>query len=366
WRQLNADATQSNYNATEKTLSTHTFLHLRVKWSVTTAPLSLSYPIVAGGRVYIPVLSGNHVYARALDVATGKPLKMYSRDTIGGMVYAGSALYLAGSSIQAIDPTTGQQLGQIVANPKVPGGVFIKPVTDGKTLVVGYAGTKQGSINKIYAIDATSNEVRWQAASLNAETAIASSRVLTQVPTGSTFYDEASGKVVARENNMYSDWFAGPLLNYTVATVKTGPATLYAVDGSGKRIWSRVVGPRYITAGWPHAIAPAGIIMQTLQPRVGVEELDPESGNVIWFRPLPNIAHIAVANGVVYVLTYGLGQPIRLYGFGAGKGKPLGVHILSQGFYGFASDNALMVANGMVFVRAVDSRGNSYLVALGT
>jgi hypothetical protein len=38
--------------------------------------------------------------------------------------------------------------------------------------------------------------------------------------------------------------------------------------------------------------------------------------------------------------------------------------VLSPGFYAFSAPNGLMVANGMVFIRAVGSAGSQFLLAL--
>ena len=54
WPSLDMDAAHSNYNTAETTLTARNVLKLKVKW---TAPeTNLSYPIVAGGSVYVPVL----------------------------------------------------------------------------------------------------------------------------------------------------------------------------------------------------------------------------------------------------------------------------------------------------------------------
>ena len=105
--------------------------------------------------------------------------------------------------------------------------------------------------------------------------------------------------------------------------------------------------------------------VETLRPQVGVEALDPFLGTVLWARSLPDVQHIVLANGVLYVLTYGLGQQVRVVALHADTGIPIGAIVLSSGFFAFPASNGLMVANGMVFLRAATTSGSQVLVALG-
>src|SRR5579859_3668481 len=84
WASLDADAVHSNNNSTETTLTARNVLKLKVKW---TAPeTNLSYPIVADGSVYIPVLEGRKTHVRVVSPATGKPLGTFTKDALGGML----------------------------------------------------------------------------------------------------------------------------------------------------------------------------------------------------------------------------------------------------------------------------------------
>jgi outer membrane protein assembly factor BamB len=107
------------------------------------------------------------------------------------------------------------------------------------------------------------------------------------------------------------------------------------------------------------------VYVQVLRPQVGVQALDPLSGTVLWTRSIPDVQHIVLANGVLYVLTYGLGQQVRLVALHADTGVPIGAIVLSSGFFAFPASNGLMVANGMVFIRAANTTGSQVLVALG-
>src|SRR5947209_6196938 len=84
WPSLDADAAHSNNNTAETTLTARNVLKLKVKW---TAPeTNLSYPIVAGGSVYAPVLEGSKTHVRVLAPATGKTVGTFTKDALGGML----------------------------------------------------------------------------------------------------------------------------------------------------------------------------------------------------------------------------------------------------------------------------------------
>jgi outer membrane protein assembly factor BamB len=150
----------------------------------------------------------------------------------------------------------------------------------------------------------------------------------------------------------------------TVASISRKNATLYAFNASGKRVWSVQVGPPTSAFGWPHAVTRTAIYVHTLTPHSAVEALDPATGKVLWSKSIGDIQRLAVANDLLFALTYGLGQPVRLAVFKATTGAPVGAVQLSTGYYAFSEANELMIAAGMVFIRAVGPSG-SQLLALG-
>jgi outer membrane protein assembly factor BamB len=200
--------------------------------------------------------------------------------------------------------------------------------------------------------------------SVSAFGTIGAGRILTQTSAGSAFYDAQSGKATGHPALVRSNWFAGAALAYTVASVQRKNATLYAYDRSGRQMWNRTVGPPLNAQDWPHAVTPKGLYVQMLKPQGGVEALDPVSGRMLWKRTIPNIQRMVVANDILYVLTYGLGQQVRVVGLRAQTGVPIGAVVLSAGYYAFPASNGLIVANGMVYIRAVGPLG-TLLVALG-
>lgn len=364
WPSLNADAAQSNANPVEKTLTSRNVLKLKVRW---VQPLpDVSYPVVASGRVYLPTLSKGVVHVRAVAVSTGKQLSTYPRDAFGGLLVTDGNLYLAGKAIQEVDPSTGDKLAQINASPKAKNATFVYPVADHKLLVAGYVSTRQFMAGSLYAIDPQSNQVRWKLPSLTGQGEIGMGRILTRTSAGTDFYDETSGKRIGRQSQVFGDWFAGPVLAYTVSSVKRGKATLYAVDGTGHTLWKHAVGPYSITSDWPHAVDDTGVYVRTLKPRDGLEAFDPDTGKLLWSRAIPNVQRLALANGVVFALSAGLGLPVRLTALRADTGTVIGNRAitLSSGYSAFNAPNGLMVANGIVFIRAVGPKG-SQLVALG-
>jgi outer membrane protein assembly factor BamB len=242
--------------------------------------------------------------------------------------------------------------------------VFLNPVSDGKVILVGYAAPKAPGI--LYTVDPASDSLVRKMPSASAIGTITTGRILTQTATGSAFYDERSGKTLSSQPSMRSNWFAGNPLAYTVASVKGKNTTLYAYDGSGHQAWSRVLAGPLAVENWPHAASAAAVYVQTMKPQTGVEALDPLAGSVLWSRAIPDVQQIVVANGVLYVLTYGLGQAVRLVLLRADTGAPIGAIVLSSGYFAFPAANGLIVADGMVFIRAAAASGTQLLVALGT
>ncbi|HEX6510238.1 MAG TPA: PQQ-binding-like beta-propeller repeat protein [Chloroflexota bacterium] len=361
WPSLNADATHSNFNAAEKTLTAKNFLKLKVKWA---APeTNVSYPIVAGGRVYAPYLDKGKVHVHVLDAATGKQLGTYTKDALGGLLMQDANLYLAGHTLQSIDPLTGDSIARVATTPSVKGSVFLNPVTDHKVIVVGYTAPKVPA--SLYTVDPTADTLGRKMASASALGAISSGRILTETAGGSAFYDERSGKALSSQPFIRSNWFAGTTLAYTVASVKGKNTTLYAYDGSGHSIWHRTVAQPLAVQDWPHAVGPSAVYVEIMKPQPGIQALDPLTGKVIWSRSMPNVQHIVLANGILYALTYGLGESVRLVTLKADTGVPIGSIVLSSGYYAFPAANGLIIADGMVFLRVAAASGAQVLVGLG-
>jgi hypothetical protein len=361
WPSLDADAGQSNYNSTEKTMTTKNVLKLKVLWSARIS--DQSYPVVSDGKVYVPVASNNKVHLRALDATTGKPLALYPKDARGGVLVSGGTIYLAGHVLQAVDVAGGQKIFQINGQPPLRGSTFVDPQGDGKVI---YAGFYSGANSSIYTVDPTSNKVLIKLPSTSAFGTIASGHILTNSTRGSIFYDESSGRALARPPYLGSYWFAGSNLAYTVASVKGKVAALYAFDGTGRRIWSHVVGPVLTTHGadWAHAVSPDAVYVQTLRPDQGVQAFDPLSGRVLWTRHIADVQSIALTSKLVFVLTYGLGHPVRVVALKPTTGAVVAGIMLSSGYFAFGEPNGLIVADGMVFIRAVGPSGPQ-LVAMG-
>ncbi|MGI8824517.1 MAG: PQQ-binding-like beta-propeller repeat protein [Chloroflexota bacterium] len=363
WPSLNYDAAQTGDNVAEHRLTARNVLKLRVRWTAPEA--NGSYPIVSAGRVYVPIMAHGKVHVRVLDALTGKQRFVVPKDALGGILSAGGNLYLAGHLLQAVDLSTNEKIAQVGAAPASAHGTFLNPLGDSKIVLTGYySATGLHPYANLYAFAPDLSRLYWKAPSVRAEGTISQDRVLTEIASGGAMYDENSGKRVASQRGLHSDWFAGDILNYAVATPKKGGATLYAFDGTGHKAWSATVGPRLITQGWPHAISPNALYVQTFKPSTGLEALDPESGTRLWRDRLPEAEHIVLANGVLYALSYQLGQPVHLVVLRADTGKVIGAIILGSGYYAFSSANGLIVAAGMVFIRAVGPTG-PVLIALG-
>lgn len=363
WPSLNADAAQTNYNANEKGITASNVLKLKVKWTIGLP--DLGYPVVAGGRVYVPTLVRSAVHARAIDAATGKQVATFTVGAIGGLLVADGNLYLAGHSLVQVDVATGTRGTSIKGDSTSSQATFTFPLADGKLVASGYASESRTVPNSLYGISPTTGQVVWKIPCINAQGVIAKGRVIAQSTTGTVFYNEVTGQAVASHKSMFSDWFAGDSLIYTVATVGKKKAALYAYGTSGKLAWSRTIGPRINAQGWAHAVDGNAVYVATMLPRGGVEALDSVTGDVLWKRSLPDVQRLAVANNLLYVLTAGIGQPLRLVILHADTGKPVGQLSLTGGYYAFATTNELMIADGMLFIRAVGPTGTTQLVALG-
>lgn len=361
WASLDGDSSQSNFNPVEKSITPGNALKMNVKWSVAIA--EQSYPVVSGGRIYAPVVAGKKIHVEVLDAISGKKVGSIAKDASGGMVASpGGNVYLAGKVLQEVDPSTGQTVSKIHPPAGVTKGVFRNPETDGTIMLVGY---ESKSVGKVYSINLTSGHVTRGYSSASAVGTIAPGSVLTRTLNGSAIYDEASGRIVAQQRFAGSNWFAGPDLSYTVGTGTSKQSSVFAFDSTGQRQWSHVVGPLLATSGeWPHAVSPTGVYLQTLKPQPGIIALDPSTGKVLWTRALPDVQSILAVGQVLFVLTYGLGAQVRLVGYNATTGKSLGAKEFSTGFYGFGTQNQLMAADKMLYVRMIGPSGDE-LVALG-
>lgn len=362
WPSINADAAQSNANLTEKGISAGNVLKLKVRWAASIP--DISYPVVAGNRVYVPSLSGKVVHARALDLSSGKQVQSYNKGAGGGMLAANGNLYLAGRTLEVLDPATGDKIAGVTGRSTSSHATFTFPIVDRQLVLAGYSSSSRTIPNSLYAINASTNKILWHVPSMNAQGAISTGRILTVTDTGSAFYNETNGRTMASQAAVFSDWFGGAGLNYTVASVHGGKTTLYAFNGSGHKIWSRVVGPALDSYGWAHAVSGKGIYVATVKPREGVEALDPGTGTVLWQRSLPGVQRIAYANKLVFVLTAPMGGALQLVVLRSSSGKPVGAVSFSDGYYAFPTSNELMIAGGMVFIRAIAPTGATQLLAL--
>lgn len=365
WPALNADAARSNYNPQEKTISVRNVLRLKVKWAL---PIpEQSYPIVSNGIVYLPTAVGTKIQAQLVNARTGKRARrIIPADVRGGMLATPTGAILAGKNLQTFDPVTGKKQSQLGAPPGSTGGLYLAPTSDGKVVLAGYATSTRSSTANLYTVDPTTGAIAHRLASTTAQGVIASrGRILTLTASGGVFYDELSGKSVGRTPAVFGPWFAGSTLAYTVATSTTRRLALMAFDGTGKRVWSRTLGPPYAVQDWPHAVTPNAVLVAREAPKAGIEALDPLTGAVLWNRSVPNVQRLADANGVLYALSYGLGQAIRIVALNDRTGAVIGAIALSPDYYAFTEQNDLMIASGMVFLRVMGPTNTEELVALG-
>jgi len=363
WPSLNADAAQTNWNQAERILSASNVLKISPKW-VAPAADTVGYPVAAGRHVFVPFVSGSHAYVHELDGVSGKLIATYTKEAFGGMVFSAGSLYVAGYQLQEIDPATGSQVAVIDAAPRLPRGAFIMPLADRSIILAGYTDLSLHTANTLYAFSSDLSQRLWHAPSLRAQGSIVSGHVFTETTGGAAGYDEKTGRHTFGQAVLHGAWFGGGKLCYTIGTLGTSSLTLFAYAATGRKVWSRVVGPRLNVQDWPHASTGTLIYLQTLQPRAGVEAVDPDTGKVVWFQPVPDIQRIVVANNVLYALTYRLGQSVRLVLLRADSGKIIGSKVLQAGYFAFPSPNNMMVANGMVYLRLEGPQG-SQLVALG-
>jgi hypothetical protein len=363
WPAFNADAAQSDYNPDVTALTPKNVLKVRARWCAVTS--AASYPIVAGGRVFIPIQGGGKIHVRALDAATGRTLAGYPKDALGGMLVIADKLYLAGHILQAVNVGDGTKLFAVSGSPRLPLSTFLYPETDGKDV---FSGFYSGVNSSIYAVDPGTGAVVQKLPSTTASETVASGHILTTTGKASIFYDASTGKSLAHPPYLGSFWFAGSALNYTVAEAPKKKVTrLIALDGTGRWAWGQTVGPLLATVNtdWPHAVGPSLVYVQTFRPQEGIEALDALTGKVAWTRTIPNVQRMALTKNLLVVLTYGLGEAGRLIVLNPANGKIIGGITLSPGFFPFGSANGLMVANGMIYIRVTGPGNVSEVVALG-
>ena len=361
WPSLSNDAAQSNFNSVERALTVKNVLKLKVKWGSPTA--SQSYPIVYQGRVYIPVIYRKVIHVRILAAGSGTKIGVISHDATGGLLGANDEIFVAGKSLRVVNSSTLQPVASVKGASTTANSTYAYPQSDGTRLFVGYTWKKGSSI---YTIDPTTDQIVHKLSSASGVGSSNGQRIFTNTSAGGVIYSEETGKVASKPPYAGSFWFADPPLAYTVASSGQKSARVYAVDGSGHTVWSRVVGPNLQTqnAEWPHAANSTDLYVATLSPRTGIQALDPLTGRVLWTRNIAGVQSIALADNVLFAVTYSLGQDVQLALFRANTGKPLGAIQLSSGFLSFTSPNQLMVAAGMVFIRVVGP-GGTELVALG-
>ena len=361
WQALDADAAHTNSNPDEKTLTAKNVLKRPVKWA---RPVpTLSYPVVMDGRWTSrrpPARNDVHV----VDVATGKTLATFTKDASGGILATDTGIILAGRVLQSLNAATGAQQAQIDAPVGLHGGIYLDPVADSAVVVAGYATSLRASTANLYSVDLSSNSIVHTMTSSTALGIVANGRILMDTQTGGAFYDEKSGKSVAKQPAIFGPWFAGTTLSYTVAPVKGKNVSIMAYDGVGRRAWTRVIGPAYSVLDWPHAVTPTAVYVERAGPTIGVEALDPITGAVLWQRTVANVQRLAEANGVLYVLSYNLGEPVRLVMFKAATGAAIGAVTLSTQYYAYPEQNDLMIADGTVFLRVVGPGNIQQLLAL--
>src|SRR5947209_4568330 len=229
WPALNADAAQSNYNPDTTALTAKNVLKVKARWCAVTA--AASYPIVSGGRVFLPVEANGKIHARVFDAATGKPLATYSKDAVGGMLAGNGNLYLAGHTLQAVSLANGQKLFGITGSPRLSLSTFVFPETDGHYL---FSGFYSGINSSIYTLDPQSGAVIQRLPSTTAAGTIAGGRVLTNTAGASIIYDAGTGRALARPPYLGSYWFAGSVLGYAVCSAKGKGTSVIALDGTGR------------------------------------------------------------------------------------------------------------------------------------
>lgn len=370
WPMLGHDATSSNRNPVDHALTRQTLVHIKVLW--THSLPTISYPIVSGGRVFAPTLTTKGVRVIEWDAATGKQITKIRREAIGGMVATDTDLVTAGSKLVASKLATGQVDFTSSALTGTARGQFLNPMLNGTTLLAPYvqftttASGRTRVQDRLFAVSALDWRSLWSVnGGSTAAPAASDSTVFTSAAHGSQFVELATGKRTTFKHYFATSWFSVGELAYGVTALPHELTTLYCLHPNGERVWSRVVAPPFATSTWPHAAAPGRVFVQVFEPVNGVQALDADTGKVIWTRVVPCVQHMAMANGLLYVASSCLAAPAVIVVLRATDGKQVARVPLPAGYMIYNADNQLMIAAGMLFVRAVGPLGPA-LLAFGT
>jgi outer membrane protein assembly factor BamB len=352
WRQFHFNADGRRVNPYENVLSPKTVGRLKLKWSYSLGEFEDSSPAVADGVVYI---GGSSLYA--VDATTGTLLWSF---TLGDYVTTGPAVangmvYFASfdRNVYALDARTGALRWSF----GMPFDVFASPTVSNGAV---YIGSDDGSV---YALDSTTGTKIWSNfTGPYVRTPLIASGVAYFPEGGSGNYGSLYALDAGTGHYIWSFAAQGGVLSSPAVygdVVYFGsnyyPGMVFAVKaGDGSQLWSfpaddHVTSSPAIENGVVY-IGDENSNIYALNAATGVVVWSYQTGNQIWGSP-------AVANGVVYIGS----ADESLYALDAKSGSLLWSYATSGNIY-FPSP---AVANGMVYIASMDENYQGTLYAFG-
>jgi outer membrane protein assembly factor BamB len=344
WSQFGFVPSGGRYNPSEQILNTTNVSALKVLWSAPDSSDELTSPAIVNGIVY----TGSN----AFEAATGRFLWSAPADSISPAVAKNTVYLDTRAGLCAYTAAAGTSLWCAGSNnypPLAPSGAA---VANG----IAYYGTVIGNI---YAIDAATGVQLWSAPISRTDTASSPA-----VANGVVYIN--GDELFAFNAKTGAPLWSSSLLGGTSAPAVVG-GVVYASGNilaalnatTGAVIWSRALGTLVTPNGSPSVAKGTVYIGAMVAGQHGSSSgmlfaINAHSGKTIWSASVPSAIYSApaVANGVVYVGTFGG----TLYAFNAKTGAQL------ASVAGVAGESSPTVANGMVFSESVSA---SKIFALG-
>ena len=355
WRQFHFNADGRRVNPYENVLSPKTVGRLKLKWSYSLGEFEDSSPAVADGVVYI---GGSSLYA--LDATTGALLWSFTPvDYVtSGPAVANGIVYFASfginyGTVYALDARTGALRWSL----GMPSYVFASPTVLNGAVYIGSDG------GNVYALDGSTGAQIWtDTLGTYVRTPLIENGVAYFPNNGSNDYGSLYAVDASAGHHIWNFPVAGGVLSSPAIAgdvVYFGsngyPGAVYALKArDGSLLWSHQTDGHI-------ASSPA---IQNGVVYIGSEDfnvyaLNAASGAVLWTYQTGYeiVGSPAVANGVVYIGS----ADKSLYALDAKSGSLLWSYATSGNIY-FPSP---AIANGMVYIASMDENYQGTLYAFG-
>lgn len=347
WPQAGYDAQHTNFNRTEKALSSRSVRTLHVAWSD-----SGIIDMVAGSSDVYAITAGSNSRVEVIDAETGAVTRSYPSKAVGlqtSLLRGPMALALWGrrlivgttQQVVAMNPSTGRIFWH------VPGGAN-QLVVSGRRLYTGKGCQSVCGALASQSIDIPKGRLEWTHRGNfgGAPSLIGGHLYQTWGEYGghTSVYDPDTGKLLATMP-LYATWTGD--VHHTYATVLkentvTGPrASLQEIGPDGRAIWSTDIG----RAGDGAPVYAYGSVFSgSYRFHPGIVAVKATTGTVRWAVNLGRYLHLAAANHLLVAANDQTGQISVL---SASSGKVLRQLALPNKPYAVSG---LAIAGGTIYV----------------